>query len=208
MNIKRGGLALFASPKHVASHRIRLIAQAKDLEIESVEVDADNMPSDLLEINPNGRLPLLLDRDLMLYDERVISEYLDERFPHPALMPIEANLRAMIRLFCYEIEKNWYGDAHILEHGKPAAARRKKLQKQLRDNILVMSPYFKGQNYFIGNELSLLDCCVLPVLWRLQALEIELPKAAASVQQYLDFHAKQDYFQQSLSAYERGLREA
>lgn len=206
INLKKGGLALFASPKHIASHRIRIVAQCKDLEMEYIEIDPDNMPSDLLEINPSGRLPMLVDRDLILYDERVISEYIDERFPHPALMPIEANLRAKIRLFSYEVEKNWYPDADFLEHNKPAAAKRRKQQKALRENILLLTPFFKGKQFFIGEELSLLDCCILPVLWRLPIYEIELPKVAQSIQKYMDYHFQQDYFQKSLSPYERALR--
>lgn len=206
INLKKGGLALFASPKHIASHRIRIVAQCKDLEMEYIEIDPDNMPSDLLEINPSGRLPMLVDRDLILYDERVISEYIDERFPHPALMPIEANLRAKIRLFSYEVEKNWYPDADFLEHNKPAAAKRRKQQKALRENILLLTPFFKGKQFFIGDELSLLDCCILPVLWRLPIYEIELPKVAQSIQKYMDYHFQQDYFQKSLSPYERALR--
>ncbi|MBV7434758.1 glutathione S-transferase N-terminal domain-containing protein [Cardiobacteriaceae bacterium TAE3-ERU3] len=206
INLKKGGLALFASPKHIASHRIRIIASCKDLEMEYLEIDPDNIPGDLLEINPNGRLPVLVDRDLVLYDERVISEYLDERFPHPALMPIEANMRAKIRLFAYEIEKNWYPDADFLEHGKPAAAKRKKMQKTLRENILLLTPFFKGRNFIVGDEISLLDCCILPILWRLPLYEIELPKAAQPIQKYMDYHFKQPYFTEALSSYERGIR--
>ena len=126
---KRGGLALFGSPIHASSHRIRLVCQAKDLEIDYVEIDPDNIPSDLIEINPTGRLPTLIDRDLVLFDERVVSEYLDERFPHPALMPIEANLKAKIRLFCYELETNWYQPVDQLQHGKLSPAKKKSAAK-------------------------------------------------------------------------------
>ena len=203
---KRGGLALFGSPIHASSHRIRLVCQAKDLEIDYVEIDPDNIPSDLIEINPTGRLPTLIDRDLVLFDERVVSEYLDERFPHPALMPIEANLKAKIRLFCYELEPNWYQPVDQLQHGKLSPAKKKAPQKQLREAVLLMSPMFKGRDYLIGSEISLLDCCVLPILWRLESLEIELPKAAATIQRYMDFHFSKDYFRKSLSKQEAALR--
>lgn len=204
--LKRGGLVLFTSPKHIASHRIRLICQAKDLEIEYVDVDPDNIPEELLELTPSGRLPVLIDRDLFLYDERVISEYLDERFPHPALMPIEANARARIRLMSYEIEHNSYPLANALEHDKLVSAKRKKIQKQLTEQLILLQPYFKSKEYLSGHELSLLDCCVLPLLWRLQSYEIELPKPAQSINKYLDFHAKKDYFKRALSKYEMALR--
>ena len=151
-------------------------------------------------------MPTLIDRDLVLFDERVVSEYLDERFPHPALMPIEANLKAKIRLFCYELETNWYQPLDQLQHGKLTAAKKKTAHKQLREAVLLMSPMFKGRDYLIGSEMSLLDCCVLPVLWRLESLEIELPKAAATIQRYMDFHFNKEYFRKSLSKQEAALR--
>ena len=203
---KRGGLALFGSPIHAASHRLRLVCQLKDQEIDYVEIDPDNIPADLIEINPTGRLPTLIDRDLVLFDERVVSEYLDERFPHPALMPIEAILKAKIRLFCYELETNWYQPVDQLQHAKLTPAKKKAAQKQLRESVLLMSPMFKGRDYLIGSEISLLDCCVLPILWRLESLEIDLPKAAATIQHYMDFHFAKDYFKNSLSKQEAALR--
>lgn len=204
---KRGGLALVSSPKHISSHRIRLVSYAKDLEIDYVEVDADNLPEDLLEINPSGRLPTLFDRNLVLINDRVISEYLDERFPHPALMPIEAELRAKIRLFGLEIEAQWYDLVNQLEHEKLSPAKRKAYQKTLREQIVQFSPMIKNSHYIIGQELSLLDCCILPVLWRLNSLEIDLPKNALtqSLLKYMDFHFKQEYFKRALSKYEAGL---
>lgn len=205
---KRGGLALFGSPIHASSHRVRLVCYAKDLEIDYVEIEPDNIPNDLIEINPTGRLPTLIDRDLVLFNERVVSEYLDERFPHPALMPIEANLRAKIRLFCYELESNWYEPINQLQHGKLTSAKKKAPEKQLREAVLLMAPMFKGREYLIGNEITLLDCCVLPVLWRLESLNIELPKAASSIQRYMDFHFSKDYFRNSLSKQEMTLRGA
>ncbi len=209
VNQKRGGLALLSSPKHISSHRIRLICHAKDLEIEYIEVDSDNVPDDLLEVNPTGRLPTLLDKDLVLFNDKVVAEYLDERFPHPALMPIEANLRAKIRLFSLEIENSWYELADQLEHDKLSSAKRKKMQKTLRDYVVLFSPMMKNKQYIIGQELSLLDCCILPVLWRLPCLGIELPKniATQGLEKYMEYHFKQDYFQNALSKHEATLNE-
>lgn len=203
---KRGGLALFSSPKHVDSHYLRLVCHAKTLEdMELVDIDSEELQKELLEINRNGKVPTLIDRTLTLYDARVIAEYLDERFPHPALMPIEANLRAQIRLFFWEIEKFWYAPIDLLEHTRMAQPKRKKLQKELHDAILLLEPYFKGKTYLIGNELSLLDCCILPALWRLGALEIELPKAAQYIIRYMNTHFEKDYFRKSLSKYEAAM---
>lgn len=206
---KRGGLALLGSPKHVSSHRIRLVSHAKDLEIDYVDIDADNIPEDLIEINPTGRLPTLLDRDLVLFNDRVVAEYLDERFPHPALMPIEANLRAKIRLFSLEIEADWYQIVNQLEHEKLSAAKRKTLVKELRDKIILFSSMIRNSHFIIGAELSLLDCCVLPILWRMESLGVEIPKTAATqgLYKYMAYHFKQDYFKKALSKHERSLRE-
>lgn len=208
VNQKRGGLALLGSSKHVSSHRIRLVCQAKDLEMEYVEIDPDHLPEDLLEVNKTGRLPTLIDRDLVLFNDRVVSEYLDERFPHPALMPIEANQRAKIRLFCIEVENLWYPLVNQLEHEKLSAAKRKTHAKALRDEVLVISPLLKGKHFAIGSEISLLDCCILPVLWRLESLDIEFPKTAAvkPLLDYMAYHFKQDYFKRALSKHEAGLR--
>lgn len=204
--IKRGGLALYSSSKLVRSHYIRLVSYTKDLEIEYVELEADSIPQEFLdEVNSTGRLPTLTDRDLVLFDERVISEYMDERFPHPALMPIEANNRAKIRLFFWELEKAWYSCVDTLEQTRQTPVKRRRTQRELRDAILSFVPFFKGREYLIGNELSLLDCFVLPVLWRLGALEIELPKSASPLLRYMDFHFNKDYFRKSLSKYEEAL---
>lgn len=205
---KRSGLALLSSPKHISSHRIRIVCHAKDLEIEYIDIDPDNLPEDLLEVNPTGRLPTLIDRDLVLFNDRVVSEYLDERFPHPALMPIEANQRAKIRLFCLEIENNWYPLAEQIEHEKMSAAKKKAAIKSLREAVLMIAPLLKENHFAIGTELSLLDCCMLPILWRLESFEISLPKtdAAQPLIDYMDYHFKQDYFVAALSKYESGLR--
>lgn len=207
MSMRRNGLTLYSSSKQIRSHYIRMISYIKDLEIEYVDVDAENMPAEFrLEINPYEKLPTVTDRDLTLFDERVISEYFDERFPHPALMPIEANLRAKIRLLFWEIEKNWYERIEALEQLRGASAKKKKLQKELLDSILSTAPLFKGGNYLINNELSLLDCYVLPALWRLGELEIELPKIASPIIRYMEFHFSKEHFRKGLSKYEEGFK--
>ncbi len=204
--IMRPGLSLYSNPQQMRSHYIRLISHLKDLEMEYVEIEGNELPKELQALNPTGRLPFITDRDLVLYDERVISEYMDERFPHPALMPIEANLRAKIRLFFWELEKHWYEPAEeLLEQPKVTAAKRKKLHKQLHDNIIAMVPFFKNTEHLVVPELNLLDCFVLPLLWRLGALEIELPKSASPLFRYMDYHFSKDYFIKSLSKYEEEL---
>lgn len=203
---KRGGLALLSSPKHAESHRARIVSYEKDLEIEYIEIDVDKIPEDVLEINPDGSMPTLIDRELVLFDTRVITEYFDERFPHPALMPIEANMRAKLRLMLYQIEQHWYPLVNALEHTRLTPAKKKKAVKELRDNVAVIAPLFKLNDYFLSDEFTLLDCGVLPVLWRLESLNVELPKQAQPIVGYMQKMFEREGFQKSLSAYEKGLR--
>lgn len=204
LNQKRGGLVLIGGSQHAASHRIRLVCHAKDLtEIDFEYVDPSALPAELLEINPTGRLPTLIDKDMVLINERVIGEYLDERFPHPALMPIEAGQRALIRLFCFELEAQCYTLLEQLEQEKLTAAKKKA---DIRDNILHMLPLFKGRQFAMGSELSLLDCCLLPILWRFESLGIELPKVAAPLEKYMQVQFASEYFRKSLTPAEKQLR--
>lgn len=203
---KRSGLLLLTSPQYVESHRIRIITHEKMLDIDYIDIDPDKVPEDVLEINPTGSIPTLIDRELVLFDARVISEYIDERFPHPALMPIEADARAKIRLMLYQIEQHWYPYVNDLEHNRVSVPRRKKILKELRDNILLMTPFFKIAPFLLSDCLTLLDCGVLPVLWRLPALGIELPKEAQAIMNYMNRMFEREGFQASLSDYERGLR--
>lgn len=203
---KRGGLVLVSGSQHAASHRIRLICHAKDLEIDFEYIDPLALPAELLEINPTGRLPTLIDKDMVLINERVIGEYLDERFPHPALMPIEANQRAMIRLFCFELESRCYNALELIEQEKLTGAKKKAAIADIRDSILHMLPLFKGRQYVMGSELSLLDCCLLPILWRFESLGIELPKGVSALEKYMQTQFASEYFRKSLTPAEKALR--
>ena len=207
---RRNGLALLSSPKQVSSHRIRLICAAKDLDIDikNIDLDKPKLDEEVLKANPTGRIPALHDRDFVLFGDRVLAEYIDERFPHPALMPIEAKERAIIRLFSNEIEAIWYDYINQLEHEKLAVSKKKQLQKKLYESIIRFSPMFKANSHFlIGDELSLLDCCVLPAFWRLSYIGIEIPKSSstAAMLNYMNYHFGKDYFKKSLSKYEKDL---
>lgn len=209
LNQKRGGLLLISAPQHAQSHRIRLVCQTKDLEIDYETVELDNLPSEIIEINPRGRIPMLLDKSFVLVNERVIAEYLDERFPHPALMPIEANHRAMIRLFSYELESICYTAIDSLQFAKLTAAKKKTAQAAIRDAVVQLSGLLSGNKDFLlgGSEPSLLDCCLLPILWRLKALDIELPKSATALQKYMSKQFAKPYFQNSLTPQEKKLQD-
>lgn len=208
LNNSRAGLTIVSDPITAASHRIRLVVAEKVVEAELVSVSLDNkLPEDLLELNPTGRIPTLLDRDLVLFDERVISEYLDERFPHPALMPIDPMTRAKLRLMIYRIESEWYTRIADLESDSVSANRKKTATKELRENIALLSPLFKQSEFLLSDAMSLLDCAVLPVLWRLQHLGISLPEQAAkNLRDYALAMFAREGFQNALSEHEKTLR--
>ncbi|PID61422.1 MAG: starvation protein A [Gammaproteobacteria bacterium] len=204
----RAGLTIVSDPVTAASHRIRLVVSEKVVEADLVSVSLDDkLPEDLLQLNPAGRIPTLLDRDLVLFDERVISEYLDERFPHPALMPIDPMTRAKLRLMIYRIESEWYTRIADLEAENVSANRKKLAIKELRENITLLSPLFKQSDFLLSDAMSLLDCAVGPVLWRLRHFGISLPEQAAkNIHDYALRLFAREGFQKSLSEYEKTLR--
>lgn len=204
----RAGLTIVSDPVSAASHRIRLIVSEKVIEAEMVSVSLNEMlPEDLLELNPSGRIPTLLDRDLVLFDERVISEYLDERFPHPALMPIDPMTRAKLRLLVYRVESEWYTRIADLESDSTSANKKKTAIKELKESIALLSPLFKQEEFLMSDSLSLLDCAVLPVLWRLQHFGIALPEQAAkNIRDYALVMFEREGFKNALSDFEKELR--
>ncbi|MPV86698.1 glutathione S-transferase N-terminal domain-containing protein [Ostreibacterium oceani] len=204
----RAGLTIVTDPVTVASHRVRLIVAEKSVEAEMVSISLDDpLPEDLMTLNPSGRVPTLLDRDLVLFDERVISEYLDERYPHPALMPIEPIVRAKLRLLVYRIESEWYSRMIELESNSLSANKRKQVIKELRDSVSQLSPLFKQGDFLLSDSMSLLDCAVLPVLWRLPHFGITLPEAAVNnLKGYAADMFGREGFKNALSDYEKELR--
>ncbi len=207
LNNSRGGLTIVSDPVSAASHRIRLLVAEKVIEAEMVSVPFNDVLSeDILELNPTGRIPMLLDRDLILFDERVISEYLDERFPHPALMPIDPMTRAKLRLLIYRIESEWYSRINELESDSLSANKKKTLIKELKESIAMFSPLFKQNEFLMSDSLSLLDCAVLPILWRLSHFSINLPEQAIkNINDYTTRLFAREGFNNSLSDYEKEL---
>jgi RNA polymerase-associated protein len=158
------------------SHRVRIVLAEKGVTVETVDVDPDNKPEDLASLNPYNSLPTLVDRDLVLYEADIMMEYLDERFPHPPLFPVYPVARAMSRLWIYRIKQDWCPlvDKIMAKDGTPS--QLEKARKELRDSLVSIAPIFAEKPYFMSDEFTIVDCCVLPILWRLPALGIELPK--------------------------------
>ena len=142
-------MTLFSAPADPWSHRTRIVLAEKGISIEIVNVEPGRFPEDLLDLNPYHSVPTLVDRDLVLYDSRVIIEYLDERFPHPPLMPVDPVTRAQFRVALYRIERDWYGLARQIDQ-EPDKKQTVKLKKILRDTILQSAELFKVKPYFLS----------------------------------------------------------
>jgi stringent starvation protein A len=199
-------MTLFSAPDEAASHRTRIVLAEKDVEIEIVSVTPGRFPEDLLDLNPDHSLPTLVDRDLVLYDSRIIIEYLDERFPHPPLMPVDPVSRAHFRLALHRIERDWYGLASKLDKLSPDAADAPRLRGELRDLIVQTGDFVRNKPYFMSDELSLVDVTIAPLLWRLPRYRIDLPKEAAPLLKYANLLFSRPSFRMSLSAQEREMR--
>ncbi len=195
---------LYSTATSIYCHRTRIVLAEKDIAHESIIVDPRNLPEDLIDLNPYSSLPTLVDRDLVLYNSRVIMEYLEERFPHPPLMPVGPVARAQTRLALFRVENDWYPLAEIIEtKGEKAAV---KARKELMESIAASADVFSAMPYFLSEEFSLVDASIAPLLWRMPHYGIELPKAAKAVLSYADRLFERDGFQLSLTEGEREFR--
>jgi RNA polymerase-associated protein len=198
-------MTLFSAPDEPASHRTRIVLCEKGIGIDIVNVVPGRFPEDLLDLNPDHTLPTLVDRDLVLYDSRVIAEYLDERFPHPPLMPVDPVSRAQFRLALLRIERDWYGLAQRIERNAPGDDGA-ALRKELRELIVQSADIFKVKLWFLSDEFSLVDASIAPILWRLPRWGIELPKDATAMLKYANRLFARPGFRLSLSEVEREMR--
>jgi stringent starvation protein A len=195
---------LYTTATSIECHRTRIVLNEKDIVHELILVDPKKIPEDLVDLNPYGSLPTLVDRDLVLYDSRVIMEYLEERFPHPPLMPVGPVQRAQTRLALFQVEHDWYPLVDIIEtKGEKAAAKAKK---DLTESIASIAEVFSAMPFFLSEDFSLVDASVAPILWRLRHYGIELPKEAKAVNAYADRIFEREGFILSLTEAERELR--
>ena len=202
---RRSVMTLFTLPDCIDCHRVRIVLAEKDIAVDIIEIDPMDMPQDLAELNPYNTAPTLIDRDLVLYDARVIMEYLDERFPHPPLMPVDPVNRAHSRLALFRVERDWYSLAMELESGEEA--RMNKARDLLRDSVISAAEVFEIKPYFLSNDLSLVDCTIAPILWRLPRYRIDLPASEAKpVMDYMDRVFSREMFQNALSDAEKAIR--
>ena len=202
---RRSVMTLFSKPTCIHSHRTRMVLTEKNINIEISSVDGPDLPEDLMDLNPYHTVPTLVDRDLVLYDSRVIIEYLDERFPHPPLMPVDPVTRAKFRLALFRIETDWYQLAEQFD----ADGDRKlpsKSKKMLRESILASVDLFAAMRYFLSEDFSLVDCSIAPILWRLPIYGIELGSQADPIENYMKRVFDRPSFQVSLTELEQEMR--
>ncbi|MDX1495981.1 MAG: glutathione S-transferase N-terminal domain-containing protein [Salinisphaeraceae bacterium] len=201
---RRSLMTLFSDPISAQSHRVRLVMSEKGIgNVDIIDVKLGENNDDLVSLNPYNVLPTLVDRELVLYDPEIISEYLDERFPHPPLMPVDPVSRAKVRLALLRIEEDYYALLPDIEEGTAAQARKAK--KELREALIADSEVFGALPYFLSDEFSLADCAVMPILWRLNDWGIELPPEAAAIRKYADRMFRREGFKRSLTELEREL---
>jgi len=201
--IKRSVMTLYSGATDIYSHQVRIVLAEKGVSVDVLNVDVNNPSEDLIELNPYNTLPTLVDRDLVLYNANIIMEYLDERFPHPPLLPVYPVARARSRLMIYRIRHDWYTLMHRIEAGVDADVAR----KQLKDELLSLLPVFDNTPYFLSDEFSLVDCCLAPLLWRLPVLGIDMPSSAKALFNYMERVFSRDSFQVSLTETEREMQE-
>ncbi len=185
------------------SHRCRIVLYEKQMDFQVIDVDLFNKPEDIAVINPYNRVPVLVDRDLILYESNIINEYIDERFPHPQLMPPDPQTRAKARQLLFTMEHELFSHIEVLEKGAKAAD---KSRAHIRDRLAELAPIFTKQKHLLGEEFSMLDVAIAPLLWRLEHYGIELPKAAAPLMKYAERIFSRQGFIDALTPSEKVMR--
>ncbi len=203
---KRTVMSLHSDNDDIYSHQVRIVLAEKGVNVEILPTKKGDPASTLLDINPYGTVPTLIDRDLVLYEARIIMEYLDERFPHPPLLPVYPVARAETRKMMHRIELDWYTLYYQILSTEGEAQKQARLQ--LWDSISMLEPVFLDKPFFLSDEYSLLDAALAPLLWRLPRLEIDVPETMPGLLAYMQRLFKRDSFQASLTEAERQLRAA
>ena len=196
-------MTLYSGTTDPFSHRCRIVLFEKGMDFEVIDVDLYNKPEDIAVINPYNRVPVLVDRDLVLYESNIINEYIDERFPHPQLMPPDPIMRARARQLLHTFEQEMFAHIEVLEKGGKAAD---KSRTHVRDQLTQLAPIFTKQKFMLGDEFSMLDVAIAPLLWRLEHYGIELPKTASAVMKYGERIFSRQGFIDALTPSEKVMR--
>lgn len=202
---RRSVMTLYSDAVDPCSHAVRFVLAEKAINVEIHNVTPDERPEDLNDLNPYDTILTLVDRELVLYEAQIIMEYLDERFPHPPLMPVDPVARASNRLYRYRINRDIYGLITQIESGDSSSADIAR--KSLRDHLTAVAPVFTQKAYFMADDYSLADCYLAPLLWRLPYYRVNLPRQAKPLVQYAERIFEREAFEASLSDAEREMHE-
>jgi len=197
-------MTLYSGTTCPFSQRCRIVLYEKGMDFQIVDVDLYNKPEDLAVMNPYNRVPVLVERDLILYESNIINEYIDDRFPHPQLMPADPVMRARARLFLFRFEQELFCHIDTIEKGQQKAAD--KARGLIRDSLTQIAPVFVKQKYMLGDEFSMLDVAIAPLLWRLDYYGIQLPKQAASLLKYAERIFSRPAYIEALTPSEKVMR--
>ena len=192
---KRLAMTLYSSDTDPYCHMVRIVLAEKGINYEVHDVDVNDTPEDLKDLNPYNEVPTLVDRDLVLYGHQVIMEYLDERFPHPPLMPVDPVSRARNRLMLRRIERDWYTLSDKIARGEDVD----NVRKELSDSLLTVAPIFEQKKYFMSDDFTVMDCAIAPLLWRLQHYGVVLPGSAKPLITYAATVFDREAFKESLT---------
>ena len=197
-------MTLYSGTTCPFSQRCRIVLYEKGMDFQIVDVDLYNKPEDLAVMNPYNQVPVLVERDLILYESNIINEYIDDRFPHPQLMPADPVLRARARLFLYRFENEMFGHVHAIEKGTQKQAE--KGRQVIRDALTQIAPVFAKQKFMLGDEFTMLDVAIAPLLWRLGHYDIQVPKQAAPLMKYAERLFSRPAYIDALTASEKVMR--
>ncbi len=197
-------MTLYSNPNCAQSHRVRIVLGEKDLVFKVISVENSENNEDLIALNPNNTTPTFVDRNLVLYESRVIMEYLDERFPHTPLMPVDPVIRAKTRMVLHYIEKDLYG---LLDDIRSSGEKKSSAAKlKLRDNLMLSLDFLQDSKFFLSDDFSIIDCSIAPILWRLPEYGIELPKSGKPILKYAERIFARQSFMENLSEQEEEIR--
>jgi stringent starvation protein A len=197
-------MTLYSGTTCPFSQRCRLVLYEKGMDFQIIDVDLFNKPEDLAVMNPYNRVPVLVERELVLYESNIINEYIDERFPHPQLMPADPVMRARARLFLFRFELELFSHVQILEGG--TQKMMEKSRTMIRDNLVQIAPIFARQKFILGDEFSMLDVAIAPLLWRLEHYNVTLTKQAAPLLKYAERLFSRQAFIDSMTPAEKAMR--
>ncbi len=203
---KRSIMTFYSDALDIYCHRVRIVLAEKGVNVEIIDVNLSDKPEDLAQLNPYNTVPTLVDRDLVIYESRIIMEYLDERFPHPPLMPVYPVARAENRQLIFRVDKELYSLYHSVQDAKDENIAS-LARKRLGEAIVSLEPVFSQKRYFLADEFSMVDCCIGALLWRLPRLGVEVHREIKAIQNYCQRVFDRKSFRASLSEAEQELCE-